>query len=115
MCGIAGVVRFNVGHGNREIDVDWLDGLPHAPVRRHVERYEIDGRDLFLLNRGSLLNIAAGAGIWTQELFDPFAAMILRGLEWILDGGADGAEPGLLLYPPALEREIAELARGTHS
>jgi adenosylhomocysteinase len=110
-----GAIVFNVGHSNREIDVDWLDGWPHAPVRRHVERYEVDGRDLFLLNRGSLLNIAPGAGIWTQELFDPFAAMILQGLAWILGGGAAGTAPGMHPYPPDLEREIAELARNARS
>ncbi len=111
----SGAILFNVGHSNREVDVDWLDEHPHEPVRRHVEHYSVDGRDLFLLNRGSLLNLAPGAGIWTQELFDPFAAMILRGLSWILEGGAAAYPPGLQLYPAELEGEIAELARATRS
>ncbi len=104
-----GAIVCNVGHTNREIDVAWLDTLPNDPVRRHVRRYELDGRGVYLLNRGNLLNLAAGAGVATEELFDPFSALILRGLAWVLTGGADGAPPGVQPYPAELEREIAEL------
>jgi len=100
----------NVGHSNREIDVEWLERQPGGPVRRHIDRYEIDGRELFLVNRGNLVNLAEGAGIAVDELFDPFAGLILRGLTWILAGGAAKAPAGLQPYPPELEREIAELA-----
>ena len=106
----SGAILANVGHSNREIDVDWLDSLPRETVRRHIDRYTIGDRDLFLLNRGSLVNLAAGAGLAVDELFDPFAAIILRGLSWILEGGADGSQPGLQPYPASLEREIAELS-----
>lgn len=99
----------NVGHGNREIDVDWLDSHPRETVRRHLERYELRDRHVYLLNRGSLVNLAAGAGIEVDELFDPFAAVMLRGLAWILEGGAAGASHGIQPYPVVLEREIAEL------
>ncbi len=106
-----GAILFNVGHSNREIDVEWLGGLPHEPVRRHIDRYELEGKHTFLLNRGSLLNLAPGLGTVIQELFDPFSAIMLRGLNWILTGGAETAERGLQPYPPHLEREIADLAR----
>lgn len=110
-----GAIVLNVGHSDREIDVDWLDRHPHGPVRRYVERYSIDGKDVYLLNRGSLVNLAPGAGIGTEELFDPFSALILRGLAWILEGGADGRPVGLQPYPADLEREIAELARAARA
>jgi adenosylhomocysteinase len=106
----SGTILANVGHGNREIDVDWLDSHPGETVREHIDRYTVDGRDLYLLNRGNLVNIAAGAGIEVDELFDPFAAVILLGLTWILQGGAREAIPGLQPYPAHLEREIAELS-----
>ena len=42
----------NVGHSHREIDVDWLDQHPHTDLRRHLERYEVNGRRVHLLNQG---------------------------------------------------------------
>ena len=97
----------NVGHSNREIDVPWLDGHPHARVRTAIDRYRIDGRALYLLNRGNLVNLTPEVLPPTAELFDPFAAVVLRGLAWILDGGAGGLAPGLHAFPEHLEREIA--------
>lgn len=105
-----GAILANVGHSNREIDVDWLDSHPSQAVRRHIDRYTIGASDLYLLNRGSLVNLAARAGLEVDELFDPFAAIILLGLAWILQGGADGSQPGLQAYPAHLEREIAEMS-----
>lgn len=102
-----GVILCNVGHTNREIDLPWLDGHPHRQVRRYIERYEVDGKSLFLLNRGSLLNLAAGVMPATDELFDPFSAMILHGIMWILEGGAAQYDPGLHPYPKHLEHQIA--------
>jgi hypothetical protein len=46
-----------------------------------------------------------------DEYFDPFAAIILQGLAWILTGGAEGARSGLQPYPQHLEQAIADLAR----
>lgn len=103
----AGAILANVGHGNREIDVDWLERHPGRPVRPHIQRYDLKDHHVYLLNRGSLVNIAAGAGIEVDELFDPFAAVMLRGLWWILAGGAAGAAHGLRPYPAELEHEIA--------
>jgi hypothetical protein len=51
-----GAILVNVGHSDREIDVDWLDRHPSTPVRRHLERFELHGRRVYLLNRGSLVN-----------------------------------------------------------
>jgi len=104
-----GAILFNVGHGNREYDIDFLNKHPHVTMRPHIERYELDGRCVYLLNRGSLLNLASGTGGHGTDLFDPFSAVMLRGIGWLLDGGADDYAPGLHDYPQVLEREIAEL------
>lgn len=104
-----GAILANVGHSNREIDVPWLESRGCVPVRRFVERCSVDGHDVFLLNHGNLLNLAPGMGLQADELFDPFAAVILRGLAWILEGGAASSPAGLQPYPAHLEREIAEL------
>jgi len=105
-----GAILANVGHSNQEIDVTWLDEHPRERVRPHIDRYTIADRDVYLLNRGSLVNLAPGAGIKVDELFEPFAAIMLLGLAWILQGGAAAAPPGLQPYPQHLERDIAEVS-----
>ncbi len=108
-------ILLNVGHSNREIDVGWLDQHPHQTVSPSIDRYTIDSREVFLVNRGSLVNLAPGARVQVDEFFDPFAAIILSGLAWILDGGAAEVPPGLQPYPHHLEQEIADLARRSRS
>jgi adenosylhomocysteinase len=110
-----GAVVFNVGHSNREIDVDWLDRHEHRSMKQHIERYAIGSRALFLLNRGSLINIAFTGGLTGSASFDPFAGVMIRGLLWLLTDGAAGIAPGLHAYPPTLEREIATAALAVRS
>lgn len=112
-----GAVVFNVGHSNREIDVDWLERHERRTMKVHIDRYSIGTRALFLLNRGSLINIAFTGGFASSDSFDPFSAVMIRGLLWLLTGGAAGVPAGLHAYPPALEREVATaaLAAGARS
>jgi len=56
-----GAILFNAGHSNREIDIDWLYHQPHQRMKVHIERFDIGETHLFLLAKGSLLNLAAGA------------------------------------------------------
>lgn len=102
-----GAVVFNVGHSNREIDVDWLNQHPHRTKVQHVEQYTLQDRDLYLLNRGSMVNLAHTTGFASSESFDPFTAIMLAGLNWILAGGAGCSSPGLQRYPRSLEQEVA--------
>ncbi len=102
-----GAILVNVGHSDREIDVDWLDQHERTTVRRHLDRYEVGGRRLFLLNRGSLVNLAAGLGIGAPQLFDPFAAIMLLGLDAILCGDTADLANGVQRYPRPLEARVA--------
>lgn len=107
-----GAILVNVGHSDREIDVDWLDRHPSTRVRRHLERYDLDGRQVYLLNRGSLVNLAAGLGTAAPQLFDPFAAIILLGLDAVLSGQTAGLPRGVQRYPRALEARVARALVG---
>jgi adenosylhomocysteinase len=102
-----GAILVNVGHSHREIDVDWLDQHPHVQLRRHLDRYEVDGRRIHLLNRGSLVNLATGLNFAAAELFDPFAAIMLLGLEAILHGRTADLPVGVQRYPADLEARVA--------
>jgi adenosylhomocysteinase len=102
-----GAILMNVGHSHREIDVDWLNQHPHTDLRRHLERYEVNGRRVHLLNRGSLVNLAAGLGTGAPQLFDPFAAIMLLGLDAILNGRIADLPAGVQRYPAQLETRVA--------
>ena len=109
-----GTILFNAGHSNREIDIDWLCRQPHQHMKAHIERFDIGATHLFLLAKGSLLNLAAGAGPHGLDLFDHYTAVMLLGIAWMFDGIPDDIPPGLQRYPAHLEREIAELSLRIH-
>lgn len=110
-----GLVVFNVGHSHREIDVDWLETHPRQQMKEHIERFDLKGGPLFLLNRGSMINLASSAGFAATDSFDPFTAIMLRGLQWILAGGCADQPGGLFDYPTELENEVATVAVETRS
>ncbi|WP_296991380.1 adenosylhomocysteinase, partial [Thalassospira sp. UBA1131] len=111
-----GAILVNVGHSNTEIDVKWLDTQTRTKMRRHIERFELDNsREVYLLNRGSLLNLAPGMGGSGKDLFDPFSAILIRGIDWLASGGAASFKPGFYPYPEDVEREIAQAILQSHS
>jgi adenosylhomocysteinase len=110
-----GAILFNAGHSNHEIDIDWLALQPHHRLTENIEKYEVGTTSLFLLARGSLLNLAAGAGPHGVDMFDHYTAIMLLGMAWMFDGIPPEIKPGLQLYPSHLEREIAELSIQIHA
>ena len=102
-----GAVFLNAGHSNREIDIDWLYQQPHEQMRPHIERFDLGDKAVFLLARGSLLNLAGDVGGSGFDLFDLYTAVMLRGISWLFAGGARDASPGLQPYPAELERDVA--------
>ncbi|MCB0155816.1 MAG: adenosylhomocysteinase, partial [Anaerolineae bacterium] len=80
-----GAILFNAGHSSHEIDIDWLYDQPHQRMKAHIERFELGGTSLFLLAKGSLLNLAAGAGPHGNDLFDHYTAVMLRGIAWMFE------------------------------
>ena len=109
-----GTIFLNAGHSNREIDIDWLYRQPYQRMRAHIERFDLKGTHIFLLAKGSLLNLAAGSGASGADLFDHYLAIMLRGISWLFDGGAEGAPPGVQPYPSELEQEVARLSVQLH-
>jgi adenosylhomocysteinase len=110
-----GAILMNAGHSNREIDIDWLYTLPHRRMKAHIERFDIDKTHLFLLAKGSLLNLAVGVSTSGADLFDHYTAVMLLGLSWMFEGIPEDIQPGLQLYPNHLEQEIAALSVKIHS
>lgn len=105
-----GAMLFNAGHSNREIDIDWLYQQPYQRLKAYIERIEIGDSFLFLLAKGSLLNLAGGGGPHGVDIFDLYTAVMLLGVAWMFDGIPETISPGLQWFPAHLEREIAELS-----
>jgi adenosylhomocysteinase len=111
-----GAMLANVGHFATEIDVAGLETLARrrSEIRESVTEYELpDGRSVYLLARGEMLNLAAANGHQIQIMDLGFAlqAHSLRAL------ALDRSEfrPGYNPVPETINRAVAEQALGTLS
>ncbi len=106
----SGAFLANAGHFNVEIDVDSLDKLSTSVdrVRENIERYQLgDGRHLYLMGEGRLVNLAAGDGHPTEIMDLSFALQALAA-EYLAVHGAD-LEPGVHLLGRHLDDRVARL------
>ena len=105
-----GLVMANSGHFNDEINITALKGLSKSnrTVRDFVEEYTLtDGRKVFLLADGRLLNLAAAEGHPATVMDMSFANQAL-GAEYIVKN-AKNMESKVYLLPKELDNEIARL------
>lgn len=109
-----GSILANAGHFNVEIDLLGLAALcgPGSTCRRvrpNVDEYlTADGRHLYLLGEGRLVNLAAGDGHPTEVMDLSFALQALAALH-VASGGVQGAGGRVLPVPPELDRRVAQL------
>jgi adenosylhomocysteinase len=109
-------VLANVGHFSTEIDVPGLERLAteKRELKPDVTEYVLeDGRTVYLLARGEMLNLAAASGHQIQIMDLGFAlqAHSLRALA----RGPGAFEPGYNPVPPEIDRAVAEEALATLS
>lgn len=105
-----GVIIANSGHFNDEINITALEKMSssHREVRDFVEEYTLkDGRRVFLLAEGRLLNLAAAEGHPAVVMDMSFANQAL-GAEYIVQK-AGTLEPKVYVIPKELDNEIAKL------
>lgn len=105
-----GVIVANSGHFNDEINIDAIEALSASKrtVRDFVEEYTMkDGRKLFLLAEGRLLNLSAAEGHPAIVMDMSFANQAL-GAEYIVKN-ADKMDSKVYLLPSELDHEIARL------
>ncbi len=105
-----GAILANSGHFNNEIDVDALEELSESKsgVRDYVEGYQMsDGRTLFLLAEGRLVNLSAAEGHPASVMDMSFANHALAA-EYLLT--ADPVpEPQVLDVQEKIDDEIAQM------
>ncbi len=106
----SGAILANSGHFNDEINLQLLDSMAQdvRPVRGSVEEYHLrDGRRLFVLAEGRLVNLAAAEGHPAAVMDMSFANQALA-LEHLVRH-ADELAARVYPVPEPLDREIARL------
>jgi adenosylhomocysteinase len=105
-----GAVLCNSGHFNVEIDVGALERMSSAkrPARPLVDEYALrDGRKLYLLGEGRLVNLATAEGHPAAVMDMSFANQALS-VEYLLKN-AGQLECQVYPVPEAIDRQIAKL------
>ncbi|MBI3311342.1 MAG: adenosylhomocysteinase, partial [Serratia liquefaciens] len=92
-----GVFILNVGHVTAEIDVGFLQNLPHSEPMPFVNAYQLGDKQVYLLANGSMFNLTAGYGD-SLNAFDVTLAVMAAGIGHIVGDGSHQA-PGLYLLP----------------
>ncbi len=106
-----GAILANAGHFDVEIDKVALTKLAveKTEARKNITEYRLaDGRRLYLLAEGRLVNLAAGDGHPVEIMDLSFALQILSLL--YLKDQAGKLAPGLYPVPPETDRLVAGLA-----
>ncbi len=109
-----GAILCNSGHFDVEIALGELRRLARQvyPVRPFVEAYELaDGRTIFVLAEGRLVNLAAAEGHPAAVMDMSFANQALAA-EFLVQHGA-GMEARVHRLPAQLDRQIAHLKLAT--
>jgi len=105
-----GAVICNAGHFNVEIDIPALERISSAkrPARPFVDEYAIrDGRKIYLLAEGRLINLAAAEGHPAAVMDMSFANQALS-VEYLLRN-ASQLERQVYAVPEPIDRQIARL------
>ena len=105
-----GAIVCNSGHFNVELDIPGLESLATAQreVRPFVREYRLaDGRALFLLGEGRLINLAAAEGHPPAVMDMSFANQALA-CEFLVKNGRS-LEKRVYGVPQEVDREIARL------
>jgi adenosylhomocysteinase len=106
-----GCLLANSGHFDVEISKTDLEGLAvaHRTVRPNVEEYRFaDGRKVYLLGEGRLINLAAGQG-HPVEIMDLSFALQALSAEHLAKHGRS-MEPRVHEVPRAIDRAVAVAA-----
>ena len=106
-----GAILANSGHFDVEIDKGALEerSVGKRRIREFVDEYRLaDGRRIFLLGEGRLVNLAAAEGHPAAVMDMSFANQALC-VEWIVKQGKDALRPDVYDVPTDIDAEVARL------
>jgi len=105
-----GVILANSGHFNVEINIPALESMAHNKrrIRPFVDEYTLNnGRHLYLLGEGRLINLAAAEGHPASVMDMSFANQALC-LEYMVKN-RERLEPKIYPVPEEIDRQVARL------
>ncbi len=106
-----GAILANAGHFDVEIDKEYLEENCEEKIERRgglVTEYRMpDGRRIYLVAEGRLVNLAAGEG-HPIEIMDISFALQALSIERLVQEG-ESMEPGVYDVPSEIDRKVAEL------
>ena len=101
----------NIGHFDNEIQVDRLnsaEGVQRVTVKPQVDQYFLeDGRSIFMLAEGRLVNLGCATGHPSFVMSSSFANQTLAQLDLWEKRGSN--KPGVYVLPKVLDEEVARL------
>lgn len=103
-----GAILCNAGHFNLEINLNDLANLAarRYEARKNIEGYVMpDGRELFVLAEGRLVNIAAGDG-HPVEIMDMSFAIQALSAKYLIDNKYE-LQPGVIAVPRETDEAVA--------
>ena len=106
-----GAICCNAGHFDCEVDVAGLKkmAVEVAPARQNIMRYKLEnGRSIYILAEGRLVNLAAGDG-HPAEIMDMSFAIQALSVKYLTDHRRDKHAPGDMVFevPSAIDGEVA--------
>lgn len=104
-----GAIIANSGHFNVEIDLEALGKMTSSKreVRDYVEEYVVDGKRLYVLGEGRLINLASAEGHPASVMDMSFANQALAA-EWMKQNYAT-LQKTVYSVPEEIDQEIARL------
>ncbi|GAC1465686.1 MAG: adenosylhomocysteinase [Chloroflexota bacterium] len=104
-----GVIVANSGHFNDEINIDALEDMSRSrrTLRDFVEEFVVDGKRIYLLAEGRLLNLAAAEGHPAAVMDMSFANQALS-VEYLNQRRGD-LDVKVYVVPTEIDKEIARL------
>ncbi len=105
-----GAIIANAGHFDVEIDIPYLESksIDWKEIRQNVKEYHlVDGRKLYLLADGRLVNLAAAEGHPSEVMDMSFSNQALV-VEWLINN-AEKLENKVYPVPEEIDRKVAKL------
>ena len=102
-----GAIMCNAGHFNVEVDVEWLDNnTESAEHKPNIMGYTLkNGKKVFVLAEGRLVNLASGDG-HPVEIMDMSFAIQALSAEYVAENHKKLA-PGVIAVPKEIDQDVA--------